>query len=198
MFDVGVPELILVLVVALVVFGPGKLPEIGANLGKAIRDFRGATQAITDEVNSVKSEVGAVKAQVGAIQDFNLLAEDEATTKRILAEQEAARQAQSAAPAAEAPQTVAAATETAPVAPAAPLPLRVSEINYQIAELEDAIARQERNRLLMGDASTDGIIATIRARVELLEREAAAILAETAATESTASAAPPVAEPAAA
>ncbi len=53
MFDVGVPELILVLVVALVVFGPGKLPEIGAALGKTIREFRKATQSITDEIQSV-------------------------------------------------------------------------------------------------------------------------------------------------
>jgi sec-independent protein translocase protein TatA len=53
MFDVGVPELVMVLVVALVVFGPGKLPEVGAALGKSIREFRRATQALTDEVHSV-------------------------------------------------------------------------------------------------------------------------------------------------
>lgn len=53
MFDVGVPELVLILVVALVVFGPGKLPEIGAGLGKTIREFRKATQGISDEIQSV-------------------------------------------------------------------------------------------------------------------------------------------------
>ena len=53
MFDVGVPELILILVVALVVFGPGKLPEIGSSLGKTIREFRKATQGISDEIKSV-------------------------------------------------------------------------------------------------------------------------------------------------
>lgn len=53
MFDVGVPELVLILVVALVVFGPGKLPEVGAAMGKSIREFRRATQALTDEVDSV-------------------------------------------------------------------------------------------------------------------------------------------------
>ncbi|MCA1554552.1 MAG: twin-arginine translocase TatA/TatE family subunit [Chloroflexi bacterium] len=53
MFDVGVPELILILVVALVVFGPGKLPEIGAALGKAIGEFRRATQGISNEIQSV-------------------------------------------------------------------------------------------------------------------------------------------------
>ena len=53
MFDVGVPELVLILVVALVVFGPGKLPEVGAAMGKSIREFRRATQALTNEVESI-------------------------------------------------------------------------------------------------------------------------------------------------
>ncbi len=53
MFDVGIPELVLILVVALVVFGPGKLPEIGAGLGKTIREFRKATQGFNDEIQSV-------------------------------------------------------------------------------------------------------------------------------------------------
>lgn len=40
MFGVGVPELIILLVIVLVIFGAGKLPEIGAGLGKAIRGFK--------------------------------------------------------------------------------------------------------------------------------------------------------------
>ena len=42
MFGLGVPELIVILVVALLVFGPGRLPEIGSALGRSIRDFRKA------------------------------------------------------------------------------------------------------------------------------------------------------------
>ena len=42
MFGLGAPELIVILVVALLVFGPGRLPEIGGALGKGIRDFRKA------------------------------------------------------------------------------------------------------------------------------------------------------------
>lgn len=37
------PELILVLIIALIVFGPGKLPEVGRALGKGLREFREAT-----------------------------------------------------------------------------------------------------------------------------------------------------------
>ena len=43
MFGIGVPELILILVVGLIVFGPGKLPEVGRSLGKGLREFRKAS-----------------------------------------------------------------------------------------------------------------------------------------------------------
>jgi sec-independent protein translocase protein TatA len=37
------PELIIILVIILIIFGAGKLPEIGAGMGKAIRNFKGAS-----------------------------------------------------------------------------------------------------------------------------------------------------------
>ncbi len=40
---IGMPELIVILVIILVIFGAGKLPEIGAGIGKGIRNFRKAT-----------------------------------------------------------------------------------------------------------------------------------------------------------
>lgn len=43
MYSIGVPELVLILVIALVVFGPGKLPEIGKAVGKSLREFRSAS-----------------------------------------------------------------------------------------------------------------------------------------------------------
>lgn len=43
MFNLGMPELILILVIALVVFGPGKIPEVGKALGKGLHEFRRAT-----------------------------------------------------------------------------------------------------------------------------------------------------------
>ena len=51
MLNFSMPELALVLVIALVVFGPGKLPEVGKALGKGIQEFKKATSgdAIKDE-----------------------------------------------------------------------------------------------------------------------------------------------------
>ena len=46
MFGIGIPELIIIMVIILIVFGAGKLPEIGAGMGKAINNFKGATSEI--------------------------------------------------------------------------------------------------------------------------------------------------------
>lgn len=42
MGQLGLPELIIIGLIALLIFGPKKLPDLGAGLGKAIRDFKGA------------------------------------------------------------------------------------------------------------------------------------------------------------
>lgn len=49
MFGFGMPELIIILVIVLVVFGAGKLPEIGGALGKSIRNFKKASDG-KDEI----------------------------------------------------------------------------------------------------------------------------------------------------
>ncbi|GHF35222.1 sec-independent protein translocase protein TatA [Deinococcus metalli] len=47
--NIGAPELILIVLVALVVFGPRKLPELGKSLGAGLREFRKVTSGVTDE-----------------------------------------------------------------------------------------------------------------------------------------------------
>lgn len=46
----GFGELIVILVLALVIFGPAKLPEIGRSMGKAINEFKNASKEVTDEI----------------------------------------------------------------------------------------------------------------------------------------------------
>ncbi|GBF81136.1 TatA/E family twin arginine-targeting protein translocase [Aphanothece sacrum] len=48
-FGIGLPEMALILVIALLVFGPKKLPEIGRSLGKAIRGFQEASKDFENE-----------------------------------------------------------------------------------------------------------------------------------------------------
>jgi len=50
LFGIGPMELMLILVVALIVFGPKRLPEIGRSIGKAINDFRRASENVTSTV----------------------------------------------------------------------------------------------------------------------------------------------------
>ena len=52
MFGIGAPELVLILIVGLIVFGPGKLPEMGRTLGKGLREFRKASNALTTAINT--------------------------------------------------------------------------------------------------------------------------------------------------
>jgi TatA/E family protein of Tat protein translocase len=60
MFGLGPAEVIVVLVIALIVFGPGRLPEMGQALGKSIREFREASNAITGELTREVEETKRV------------------------------------------------------------------------------------------------------------------------------------------
>jgi sec-independent protein translocase protein TatA len=47
--NIGLPEMIFIMVIALLVFGPKKLPEIGRTIGKAVREFKKSTEEIKDK-----------------------------------------------------------------------------------------------------------------------------------------------------
>src|SRR5579859_3610566 len=61
----GPLEILLIVVLALIVFGPAKLPEIMGQVGKAIADFRRATSSLSDEFNrTIQSELQETRAMV--------------------------------------------------------------------------------------------------------------------------------------
>ena len=53
MFGIGAGEFIVILIVGLIVFGPGKLPEVGRAIGKGLREFRKAQAALSQTLNEV-------------------------------------------------------------------------------------------------------------------------------------------------
>ena len=56
MFGIGMPELIIILVIILIIFGAGKLPEIGGGVGNAIRNFRHATREEKKEPDKIEPD----------------------------------------------------------------------------------------------------------------------------------------------
>ncbi|MEW6661505.1 MAG: twin-arginine translocase TatA/TatE family subunit [Bacillota bacterium] len=54
--SIGPTELILILALALIIFGPGKLPDVGKSLGKTIREFRSATKDEAPSAAQLKNE----------------------------------------------------------------------------------------------------------------------------------------------
>jgi sec-independent protein translocase protein TatA len=70
--SIGMPELILIFIVALLVFGPRKLPEIGRSIGKGLAEFKRASddlkKTIEHEIEQGKSEVAAVKDHVAGVE----------------------------------------------------------------------------------------------------------------------------------
>lgn len=48
--NIGIPGLILILTIALVIFGPKKLPEIGKAFGQTLKEFKKSTRELTDDV----------------------------------------------------------------------------------------------------------------------------------------------------
>lgn len=74
----GFPELIIILAIAFLVFGAGKLPEVGSSLGRAIRDFRRATSGQEDEPDEKPDE----EAESENAPALNELPSGQATTQK--------------------------------------------------------------------------------------------------------------------
>ncbi|MEC1260265.1 twin-arginine translocase TatA/TatE family subunit [Bacillus swezeyi] len=59
--NIGIPGLILVLVIALIIFGPSKLPEIGRAFGKTLTEFKSATKSLVSSDDNETGEAPELK-----------------------------------------------------------------------------------------------------------------------------------------
>jgi Tat protein translocase TatB subunit len=111
MFGIGMPELLLILAVALIVIGPKKLPDIARALGRGLAEFRRATDDLKHSIN--------VESQVAD------------TRERLL------REGKIQPPGAAAPDATAVKAEEAPAAGTAPEGISLSPVDYPRDAPED-------------------------------------------------------------
>ena len=77
MGSIGIPEILVIFVIALVVFGPRRLPELGRSLGKAIAEFKRATN---DLQNTLEQEIRADEQRSRQAIDSSTAADAAATS----------------------------------------------------------------------------------------------------------------------
>jgi sec-independent protein translocase protein TatA len=58
MFGLGMPELLIILVIILIIFGAGKLPQIGKGLGQGIKNFRDSTKSAKESPEEIPEDAG--------------------------------------------------------------------------------------------------------------------------------------------
>ena len=89
MFGLGVPELLLIFVIALIVFGPKKLPDLGKSIGRAMAEFKKAQEEFQESVKSVMREVeqSADLEEIKKLGKIDLSASPEEQTGKSAEEQ---------------------------------------------------------------------------------------------------------------
>jgi len=72
MFNIGLPELLIIVAIALIVFGPNKLPELAKAFGKAMREFKKATEEVKESFEAETKDLEELKS---TLTEENLLAD---------------------------------------------------------------------------------------------------------------------------
>jgi len=70
-FGVGLPEVTIILILALLIFGPKKLPELGKQLGKTLKSLKKASNEFQNEINDVMNE-GDKEESPKSIESFQI------------------------------------------------------------------------------------------------------------------------------
>ncbi|MDP2853074.1 MAG: twin-arginine translocase TatA/TatE family subunit [Smithellaceae bacterium] len=93
MFGIGVQELIIIAIIALLIVGPKKLPDLAKTLGKGFRDFKNATDGVTEDLKDALKEEDKPKPDDG-LKDSLLLKKSEPEDTKNEASADAARKKQ--------------------------------------------------------------------------------------------------------
>jgi TatA/E family protein of Tat protein translocase len=82
MFNIGLPELLIIVAIALIVFGPNKLPELARAFGRAMREFKKATEEVKESFQAETKDLEELKNSLSEEKDnfFTHLAEGASET----------------------------------------------------------------------------------------------------------------------
>jgi sec-independent protein translocase protein TatB len=75
MFNIGLPELLIIVAIALIVFGPNKLPELARAFGRAMREFRKATEEVKESFEAETRDLEEIKHTISGNHLSTLLEE---------------------------------------------------------------------------------------------------------------------------
>jgi sec-independent protein translocase protein TatB len=64
MFNIGLPEMLIILAIALIVFGPNKLPDLARAFGKAMREFKKATEEVKESFREETKDLEDIKSSI--------------------------------------------------------------------------------------------------------------------------------------
>jgi sec-independent protein translocase protein TatA len=73
MFGIGMQELIIIAIIALLIVGPKKLPDLAKTLGKGFRDFKNATEGVTEDLKDALKDDDKKSGQDNGLKDSLLL-----------------------------------------------------------------------------------------------------------------------------
>lgn len=93
MFDLGIQELIVILIVALLVFGPKKLPELGRTIGKGIGELRRATHSVKMHIDTELHEIKDPISSAMSVESDTLKTEQKTGDEIASSEKDAAKDA---------------------------------------------------------------------------------------------------------
>jgi TatA/E family protein of Tat protein translocase len=83
MFNIGLPEMLIIVAIALIVFGPNKLPELARAFGKAMREFKKATEEVKQSFEAETRDLEEFKTNITEENITTFIEETSASTEAI-------------------------------------------------------------------------------------------------------------------